>query len=159
MVVDITFLLRLRCPHASWKNVVITISHRVLFAFSDANIGAGCMSLHEEEEGNDENGKGEKRKEQEESVGVGEVEEAEFVLWEEWGPRTARVILPPTIHWIAAQAGRRWFPLEDDKLVMCDFSMTPRVRILKPHAGAGNGRSEVKVPVGSSATVRASERT
>jgi hypothetical protein len=40
--------------------------------------------------------------EQEGSVGVpvGEVEEAEIVLWEEWGPCAARVrlISPPTFH-------------------------------------------------------------
>ena len=58
-------------------------------------------------------------------VPVGEVEEAEIVLWEEWGPRAARVISPPTFHWITAHAGRPWLFL-DDKLVIRDFS-TARV--------------------------------
>jgi hypothetical protein len=35
------------------------------------------------------------------------VEEAEIVPWEEWGPRAARVISPPTFHWITAHAGQR----------------------------------------------------
>jgi hypothetical protein len=83
MVVDITFLLRLRCLHASWKNFVNTISHCALFALTGANIGTGCMSWHDDEDGNDKNGEGEKWKEQEEGVGVGEVEEEGFVLWDE----------------------------------------------------------------------------
>ena len=134
MVVGITFLLRLRGPHASWKKVVTTISHRALFALADTGTGTGRTTpWYDEEDSDEESGEGE----QEGGVGVGsEADEAEIVPWEEWGPRATRVISPPTFHWITAHAGQRWLSLEDDKLVIRDFS-TARVRVLQARAGAG----------------------
>jgi hypothetical protein len=108
-VCGITFLLRLRGRHASWKKVVITISHRELFALADTGTGTGTgrtTSRYDEEDGNDGSGEGEQG--QEGGVGMGEMEKAEIVPWEEWGPRAARVISPPTFHWITAHAGQRW---------------------------------------------------
>jgi hypothetical protein len=69
-------------------------------------------------------------------VPVGEVEEAEIVLWEEWGPRTARVrlISPPTFHLTTVHAGQPWLSLEDDKLVIRDFSTA---RVLGSRAARG----------------------
>lgn len=141
MVVGITFVLRLRGPHAGWKKVVTTISHRALFALADTGTGTGTgrtTSRYDEEDGDDDgSGEGEQGQEQE-GEGEGEVEEAETVPWEEWGPRAARVISPPSFHWITAHAGQRWLSLEDDKLVIRDFS-TARVRALRARAGAGAG--------------------
>ena len=135
MVVGITFLLRLRGPHASWKKVVTTISHRALFALADTGTGTGrSISRYDEEDSDD--GSGEEEQGQEEVEGVGEVEKTEVVPWEEWGPRATRVISPPTFHWITAHAGQRWLSLEDDKLIIRDFS-TARVRVLQARAGAG----------------------
>jgi hypothetical protein len=136
MVVGITFLLRLRGPHAGWKKVVTTISHRALFALADTGTRTGHMtSEHDEEDGDDGSGEGEQGREEGE-MGVGEVEDAEVVPWEEWGPRAARVISPPAFHWITAHAGQRWLSLESDKLVIRDFSAA-RVRVLRARAGAG----------------------
>jgi hypothetical protein len=67
---------------------------------------------------------------------VCEVEAVEIVPWEEWGPRAARVISPPTFHWITAHAGQRWLSLEDDKLVIRDFSTA---RVLRARAALGAG--------------------
>lgn len=125
MVVGITFLLRLRGLHAGWKKVVTTISHRALFVLADTG---RTTSRYDEEDGDEEQGQ-----EQEGGVGVGEVAEAEVVPWEEWGPRAARVISPPTFHWITAHAGQRWLSLEHDKLVIRDFSTA---RVLRARAGA-----------------------
>jgi hypothetical protein len=70
-------------------------------------------------------------------VPVGEVEEAEIVLWEEWGPRAARVrpISPPTFHSTIVHAGRLWLSL-DHKLVIHDFSTA---RVLGSRAAWGEG--------------------
>ena len=136
MVVGITFLLRLRGPHPSWKKVVSTISHRALFALADTGTGTGRMA-YDEEDGDDGSVEGEKGQEQEggEGVGVGKVE---IVPWEEWGPRAARVISPPRFHWITAHAGQRWLSLEGNKLVIRDFS-TARVLRARASAGAASG--------------------
>ena len=134
MVVGITFVLRLRGPHMSWKKVVTTISHRALFALADTGTGIGHIKSRY---GKVDGGEGEQGQGQEGCVGVGEVETAETVEWEEWGPRAARVISPPTFHWITAHAGQRWLSLEDDKLVVRDFSAA-RVRVLRAHAVSGS---------------------
>ena len=125
MVVGITFLLRLRGHRASWKKVVTTISHRALFALADTGTSTGrSVPRHDSEDGSREGGE------------QGWVEETtDIVPWEEWGPRAARVISPPTFHWITAHAGQRWLSLEDDKLVIRDFS-TARVRRARASAGA-----------------------
>jgi hypothetical protein len=137
MVVGITFLLRLRGAHASWKKVVTTISHRALFALADTGSDTGRTTpRYDEEDSDEENGEEEKEEEQEEGVGEVEEAEAEIVPWEEWGPRAARVISPPTFHWITAHAGQRWLSLENDKLIIRDFS-TARVRVLRARAAAG----------------------
>jgi len=141
MVVGITFLLRLRGPHAGWKKVVTTISHRALFALADADTGTGTgrtTSRYDKEDSDDGSGEWEQGQEKEGGVRVREVEEAEIVPWEEWGPRAARVISPPTFHWITAHAGQRWLSLDDDKLVIRDFSIA-RVRVLQARASAGVG--------------------
>lgn len=143
MVVGVTFLLRLRGLTPSWKKVVTTISHRALFALADTGTGTGrTTSRYDEEDGDDGRGEGEQGREREREGCVGvEVEvvvEAKIVPWEEWGPRAARVISPPTFHWITAHAGQRWLSLEDDKLVIRDFS-TARVHVLRARAGAGMG--------------------
>jgi hypothetical protein len=49
------------------------------------------------------------------------------VPWEEWGPSAARVIAPSSFQWITAHAGQRWLSLEEDRLVIRDFSAV-RVR-------------------------------
>jgi len=87
-------------------------------------------------DGDDGSREVEQGREQEGWVGVGirEVEEAVIVPWEEWGPRAARVISPPSFHWITAHAGQRWLSLEDDKLVIRDFSTA---RVLRARASAG----------------------
>jgi hypothetical protein len=138
MVVGITFVLRLRGPHMSWKKVVTTISHRALFALADTSTGIGRTKSRygEVDSGEGEQGQGQGQ-ERGVGVGVGEVEAAEIVEWEEWGPRAARVISPPTFHWITAHAGQRWLSLEDDKLVVRDFSAA-RVRVLRAHAVSGS---------------------
>ncbi len=131
MVVGITFLLRLRGPHANWKKVVTTISHRALFALADAGTssGTGRRTLYDEE---DDGGGGEGDLEREQEVGEGEVvDEVDIVPWAEWGPRATRIISPPTFHWITAHAGQRWLSLEDDKLVIRDFSTA---RVLRARA-------------------------
>ncbi len=135
MVVGITFLLRLRGPRAGWKKVVTTISHRALFALADADRrrptytyskgdgdgdGSGEGEQKQEGEGEGEEGEGKVTEEDSEEGVMGEV--VDIVPWEEWGPRAARVISPPTFHWITAHAGQRWLSLEDDKLVIRDFS-------------------------------------
>ena len=139
MVVGITFLLRLCSPCPSWKKAVTTISHRALFVLADTGTGTGCTtSRYDEEDGNAESREeADQGQEQEGGVGVlvGEVEEAEIVLWGEWGPRTARVISPPTFHWITVHAGQPWLSL-DDKLVIRDFS-TARVLGSRVARGAG----------------------
>jgi hypothetical protein len=130
MVVGITFLLRFhglaqRGPRRTWKKVVTTISHRALFALAatssrshqtygedDDDAGEGDLEQQEEGEAEEEGG--------EETVPVP-------VPWEEWGPHSTRVISPPAFHWITAHAGQRWLSLEDDKLVIRDFSAA-RVR-------------------------------
>jgi hypothetical protein len=134
MVVGITFLLRLRGPRPSWKKVVTTISHRALFALADTDRRRPTY-MYSKGDG-DGSGEGEQEKEKEgEEEGEGkdteedsEEEVVEIVPWEEWGPRAARVISPPTFHWITAHAGQRWLSLEDDKLVIRDFSAA---RVLK----------------------------
>jgi hypothetical protein len=79
-VCGITFLLRLCGRHVSWKNVVITISHRELFALANTSTGTGhTMSRYDEEDGNDGGGEGEQG--QEGRTGVGEMEEAEMDRW------------------------------------------------------------------------------
>ena len=129
MVVGITFLLRLRGPHPSWKKVVTTISHRALFALADAGTDTDrSTSWKDEEDGDARSGEGGKG--QEGCVG----EAGEVVPWEEWGPRAARVISPPKFHWITAHAGQRWLSLEDDQLVIRDFSTA---RVLRARAGTG----------------------
>jgi hypothetical protein len=131
MVVGITFLLRLRGPHPSWQKVVTTISHRALFALADVDTGTGrTMSRYDEQDCGDGIGEGEHGQEEEEVV----VEEV--VPWEAWGPRAARVISPPTFNWITAHARQRWLSLENDQLVMRDFS-TARVGLLRARTSAG----------------------
>jgi hypothetical protein len=92
------------------------------------------MSRYDEEDGDDGSRNWEKEQEAGVGVGVGEVEPAEIVPWEEWGPRAARVISPPTFHWITAHAGQRWLSLEDDKLVIRDFSTA---RVLRARGSEG----------------------
>ena len=106
MVVGITFLLRQPGPQTQWKKVVTTISHRALFALAAADDG-------DEGDGEDV-----------------------VVPWEEWGPRAARVIAPPSFQWITAHAGQRWLSLEADQLVIRDFSA---VRVRRAVAGARDG--------------------
>ena len=131
MVVGITFLLRLRGPRQNWKKVVTTISHRALFALADTDTGAGRTTpRYDGEDCAYGIGKGQ---EQEGGVGKVEVEVAEIVPWDAWGPRAARVISPPTFHWITAHAGQRWLSLEGDKLVIRDFSTA---RVLRARASA-----------------------
>jgi len=135
MVVGITFLLRLRGPHPSWQKVVTTISHRALFALADVDTGTGrTMSRYDEHDCGDGIGEGEHGQEEEDGVGE-EVVVEEVVPWEAWGPRAARVISPPTFNWITAHAGQRWLSLENDQLVIRDFS-TARVRLLRARASA-----------------------
>jgi len=131
MVVGITFLLRLRGPRASWRKVVTTISHRALFALADTDTDTGRTSRYDEEDGDDGSGEGEHWQEQ--GVWVSEVDDADIVPWEEWGPYAARIISPPTFHWITAHAGQRWLSLEDEKLVIRDFSAA---RVLRARSGA-----------------------
>lgn len=142
MVVGITFLLRLRGPRQNWKKVVTTISHRALFALADSNAGTGRTTpRYDGENCAYVNGEG---KEQE--GGVAEVEVAEIFPWDAWGPRAARIISPPTFHWITAHAGQRWLSLEGDKLVIRDFSTA---RVLRAHASANAAHNS-----GSSAHLR-----
>jgi hypothetical protein len=130
MVVGITFLLRIRGPRPCWKKAVTTISHRALFALADTVTGH-TMSRYDQEDGDDGSRKGEQEQEAGLGLGVGGVKPAGIIPWEEWGPRAARVISPPTFHWITAHAGQRWLSLEDDKLVIRDFSTA---RVLRARA-------------------------
>ncbi|KAI0246241.1 hypothetical protein BJV78DRAFT_175191 [Lactifluus subvellereus] len=117
MVVGITFLLRKRGPHAIWKKVVTTISHRALFALASTFDDPPTQNDSDGSEGDGEEDAEDAEEEGEEG---GEEEE---VPWEEWGPSAARVIAPPTFQWITAYAGQRWLSLEcDNKLVIRDFS-------------------------------------
>jgi hypothetical protein len=84
-------------------------------------------------------------------VGVCEVEAAEIVPWEELGSRAARVILPPAFHWITAHAGQPWLSLEDDKLVIRDFSTA---RVLRARAALGAGAAAHHTFSGSPAHLR-----
>jgi hypothetical protein len=70
-------------------------------------------------------------------VPVGAVEEAEIVLWEEWGPRAARIrlISPSTFHSTIVHPGQPWLSL-DDKLVIHDLSTA---RVLGSRAARGEG--------------------
>lgn len=138
MVVGITFLLRLRGPRPSWKKAVTTISHRALFALADTGTGR-TMSRYDEEDGKDGSRKGK----QEQEADVRGVEPGEIVPWEEWGPRAARVISPPTFHWITAHAGQRWLSLEDDRLVIRDFSTA---RVLRARASGGAAAHTLSFP-------------
>jgi hypothetical protein len=137
IVVSIAFLLHLRGPCPSWKKAVTTISCHALFALVDTGTGTGRPTSRYDEEDADAGSREEadQGQEQEGGVGVpvGEAEEAEIVLWEEWGPRAARVISPPTFHWITAHAGQPWLSL-DDKLVIRDFSTA---RVLGSRAARG----------------------
>jgi len=152
MVVGITFLLRLRGPRPSWKKAVTTISHHALFALADAGTGTGrTTSRYDREDGDDGNREGERRQDQEGCVGVGEMEAGEIVPWEEWGPRAARIISPRTFHWITAHAGQRWLSLEDDKLVIRDFSTA---RVLRARAALGAGAAAHHTFSGSPAHLR-----
>ncbi|KAN0129012.1 hypothetical protein V8E53_013162 [Lactarius tabidus] len=58
------------------------------------------------------------------------------VPWEEWGPSAARVIAPSSFQWITAHAGQRWLSLEEDRLVIRDFSA---VRVRRAVAAARDG--------------------
>jgi len=104
------------------KNIVTTIGHHALFVLADTGTGTGIdrtTPQYDEENGDDGSGEGEQG--QKGCVGVGEMEEAEIVPWEEWGSCVAaRVISPPTFHWLS---------LQDDRLIIGDFS-TARVRVL-----------------------------
>jgi hypothetical protein len=146
MVVGITFLLRLRGPHAIWKKVVTTISHRALFALAAGERfpadGDDDDCEVEEGEGDDgpcggeegqagEDGANEDEDEDEVQVRVGQA----VVPWEAWGPRAARVIAPSSFQWITAHAGQRWLSLESDRLVIRDFSAV-RVRRARARARA-----------------------
>jgi hypothetical protein len=140
MVVGITFLLRLRGPCPSWKKVVTTISCRALFALADTGTGTGrTTSWYDEEDGDAGSREEADQGQEQECVGVpvGEVEEAEIVLWEEWGPRAARVrlISPHTFHSTTVHAGQPWLSL-GDKLVIRDFSTA---RVLGSRAARGAG--------------------
>jgi hypothetical protein len=84
-------------------------------------------------------------------VGVCEVEAAEIVPWEEWGSRAARVILPPAFHWITAHAGQPWLSLEDDKVVIRDFSTS---RVLRARVALGAGAAAHHTFSGSPAYLR-----
>jgi hypothetical protein len=130
MVVGITFLLRLalRGLNPLWKKVVTTISHRSLFELAAA--------ADDDDDAADDDDDDECAEDpREDGSGGGEGDE-ELVRrgggrrelpWEEWGPRAARVISPPSFQWITAHAGQRWLSLEADKLVLRDFSAA-RVR-------------------------------
>ncbi|KAH9955668.1 hypothetical protein BC827DRAFT_830187 [Russula dissimulans] len=147
MVVGITFLLRHRDPRMMhWKKVVMTISHRALFALA---AGADLSTIGSEDHsgggggnGNREGGGGEEgeRKSEDDEGGEGTVtREREVgmgtVPWEKWGPRAARVISPPMFQWITAHAGQRWLSLETDKLVVRDFSAA-RIQVQRARAHA-----------------------
>ena len=84
-------------------------------------------------------------------MGVCEVEAAEIVPWEEWGSRAARVIFPPAFHWITAHAGQPWLSLEDDKLVIRDFSTA---WVLRARAALGAGAAAHHTFSGSPAYLR-----
>ena len=138
MVVSITFLLRTRPPYQIWKKVVTTISHRALFALADTTVhschghtsgNGGREQQQDSDEDSDENGDGGR-------TAAGPVRVPVPVPWEEWGPRAARVITPPTFHRITAHAGQRWLSVEDGKLVVRDFSAA-RVRRARARAGGG----------------------
>ena len=143
MVVGITFLLRFHGPgphlqhgpRRTWKKVVTTISHRALFA-----LAATGSSSHETCGEDDDAGEEDLEQEEEEGEEEGG-EETVPVPWEEWGPRSTRVISPPAFHWITAHAGQRWLSLEDDKLVVRDFSAA-RVRRARARAEASGAPSD-----------------
>lgn len=124
MVVGITFLLRLRGPHAVWKKVVTTVSHRALFALAAAAEPEECP-LDGCDEGDDIVGDG--KGETGEGTTVEQPWERVVVPWEEWGPGATRVIAPSSFQWITAHAGQRWLSLESGQLVIRDFSAA-RVR-------------------------------
>jgi hypothetical protein len=83
MVVGIAFLLRLRGPWSSWKKAVTTISHSALFSARWHWHWHGPHDIMVRRRG--WRCQADQGQEREGCVGVpvGEVEEAEIVLWEE----------------------------------------------------------------------------
>ncbi|KAI0252941.1 hypothetical protein BJV78DRAFT_1281278 [Lactifluus subvellereus] len=138
MVVGIIFILRERGPRDFWEKVVMTLSHRKLFALASTFRGHPIQNYYDGagSDGDDE----EWEEEDEDDV---------MMPWVEWGPLRARIIAPPSFQWITAYAGQRWLSLEsDNKLVIRDFSAarirraTMRARANHNTAGAFSRSSQ-----------------
>jgi hypothetical protein len=145
MVVGITFLLRFHGPgqhlqhgpRRAWKKVVTTISHLALFALAATSSRSSSYETFCEEDDAEEEVLEQQEDEGEDEGGY----ETVPVPWEMWGPRSARVISPSAFHWITAHAGQRWLSLEDDKLVVRDFSAA-RVRRARARADASGAPND-----------------